>query len=146
MGRTILHFLARFGSVSVGTVYILIGVWALLALIGMAEPAADEARILHRFMSFPFGNVLIAILALGISGYVVWAVYEVVRDPYDFGSRFVGVMERVGLGIGALAYGSLAFSALMALLGKGGNGEEKQRALAAGILEWSGGRWPAASS
>ena len=138
---TLLHFLARFGSFSVGTVYILIGVWALLALLRWAEPAADEARILHRFMSFPLGNVLTAALATGIFGNAVWAVYEVIRDPYDFGSRFVGVLERMGLAIGALVYGSLAFTALMALRGHGGHREESQRILAARVLEWPGGEW-----
>lgn len=138
---TLLHVLARFGSFSVGTVYILIGVWALLALMGWAEPAADEARILHRFMSFPLGNVLIAVLATGILGNAVWDGYEVIRDPYDFGSRFVGVMERTGLAIGALVYGSLAFTALMALRGHGGHREEGQRILAARVLDWPAGEW-----
>jgi uncharacterized protein DUF1206 len=138
---TLLHFLARFGSFCVGTVYVLIGIWALLALLRWAEPAADEARILNRFMSFPMGNVLIAGLAAGIFGYAVWAVYEAVRDPYDFGSRWVGVLERAGLAMGALVYGSLAFTALMALRGHGGHGEESQRLLAARILEWPAGQW-----
>jgi hypothetical protein len=138
---TLLHFLARFGSFSVGTLYVLIGAWAQLSLLRIVEPAADEARILHRFMSFPLGNVLIAGLVTGILGYAVWAVYEVIRDPYDFGSRFVGIMERVSLAIGALAYGALAFTALMVLRGHGGHGEESRRILAGRILEWPAGQW-----
>lgn len=139
--RTLLHFLARFGSFCIGTVYILIGIWALLALIRWAKPAADEGRILNRFMDFPMGNVFIAGLAAGIFGYAVWAVYEAVRDPYDFGSRWIGMVERVGVALGALVYGSLAYTAGMALLGHGGHGEQRQRILAARVLEWPAGEW-----
>ncbi|MDB5102625.1 MAG: hypothetical protein JWP91_314 [Fibrobacteres bacterium] len=137
----LLHFLARFGSFCVGTVYVLIGVWALLALNHMAEPAADEERILQRLVDFPFGGAFIVVLATGTLGYTLWRLYEAVSDPYGFGNSPKALMERAGMALSASAYGVIALAALKVLAGNGGHGEEKQQALVGKVLEWPAGAW-----
>jgi hypothetical protein len=133
--------LARAGCFAIGTVYVLIGVWAMLALLRIADPAADEQRILNRLREVPFGSVFIAIIALGTVGYMLWLLFEAAFDPYEFGRTPKGVAERVGIGLSTLAYGVIASAAIRTLLGVGDNGEEKQQRIVAHVLDWPGGPW-----
>src|SRR4029078_5988234 len=89
------HGLARVGGVSIGTVYLLIGVWAMLALLRIANPAADEQRIFQLVPQFPFGGALIAAVAVGTTGYILWLIFEAVFDPYRFGKTLKRVAERI---------------------------------------------------
>jgi hypothetical protein len=138
--RPIARFLARYGCVSIGTVYVLIGVWALLALWRLAQPAADEERILQRIMSVPFGGVLTAAVGAGVAGWMVWLLFEAVFDPYDFGKTTKGLARRIGVALSALAYGAIVFGAVKVLLGEGGHREQARQRLTGQVLEWTGGR------
>lgn len=140
------HALARFGCVSVGSVYVLIGVWAMLALLKLADPAADEQRILQRLLQFPLGGVFIATIALGTIGYILWLAYEAAFDPYRFGNTWKGIGERIGIGLSTLAYGVIVVAALKVLSGRGENGERQQQLLAGEVLGWPGGQWLVAAA
>lgn len=133
--------LARAGCVSVGCVYGLIGVQAMLALLQLAAPAADEQRILQRLQAMPSGNAVVAALALGTVAYISWLLYEAVFDPYGFGRTYQGLVERLGTAASAAGYAVIVSAGLRVLSGTGHRGEEKQEALVASILEWTGGRW-----
>jgi hypothetical protein len=133
--------LARVGCCTIGTIYALIGVWAMLALFRLAAPAADEQRILHRMSGWPFGSVLLAALALGTVAYILWLMFDAVFDPFEFGDGLKGVAERIGIALTSLAYGRLGWSAVMVLVGGGGNGEQQRRSVVWYVLEWPGGRW-----
>lgn len=137
--------LARFGCVSIGTVYVLVGTLALLALSGVLTGAADEDRMVHVVMGVPGGTILIWIIILGLAGYVLWRAAEVVADPYEFGNDPGGLATRAGIGLSALAYGFVAFSAGRIAAGGGGSGgdasEERQQMLVAQVLGWPGGDW-----
>jgi hypothetical protein len=136
-----LRLCARAGCFSLGAVYILIGLWAQLALLRLARPAADEERILQRLREYPGGTCLIIAICIGIFGYMAWRLYEAIRDPYRQDGGRAGWMDRLTTAFGAAAYGFIAVSALKVLAGHGGHGEESQRDLARRVLEWTGGRW-----
>lgn len=133
--------LARVGCCAIGTIYVLIGVWAMLALLRLAAPAADEQRILQRMSGWPLGAGLIASLALGTLAYIVWLLFDAVFDPYKFGDGLKGVGERIGIALSALAYGKTGWSAVKVLVGSGAHGEQQRQRFAWHVLEWSGGRW-----
>jgi hypothetical protein len=135
------HVLARAGCVSVGTVYVLIGVWAMLALLRLARPAADEQRVLHRILQVPFGGVFIAALAAGTSGYILWLIFEAVFDPYRFGKTLKGVAERIGIAFSTVAYGAIVAAAVRVLVGDGASNERRQQHLVAIVLHWPAGPW-----
>jgi len=132
---------ARIGCVSIGTVYVLIGVWAMLALLRVADPAADEQRILHRIMQLPGGSVFIAAIAAGTTGYILWLIFEAVFDPYKFGNTFKGAVERIGIALSSGAYGMIVSAAVRVLLGDGATSQGRQQRLVATVLHWPGGRW-----
>lgn len=113
----------------------------MLALLGLADPAADEQRILQRILDWPLGAALIAGLALGTLAYIVWLIFDAVFDPYKFGSRFKGLRERIGIALSALAYGRIGWSAVKVLVGSGAHGEQDRQRLVWQVLQWPGGRW-----
>jgi hypothetical protein len=135
------HVLARFGYFSIGTIYVLIGVWAMLALWRVANPAADEQRILQRLTDLPLGFAVIAVLALGMLGYMLWLIFEAVFDPYKFGNRLKGLSNRIAIACSALAYGKIASAGAIVLLGRGGHGEQQRQRVARHVLDWPGGPW-----
>ncbi|HUE84519.1 MAG TPA: DUF1206 domain-containing protein [Vicinamibacterales bacterium] len=146
--------LARFGCVSIGTVYAMLGTLALIALTGRLIEVADEDRMIHLLMDVPGGPLLIWSLVIGMAGYVVWRAVEVATDPYDFGTGAKGLAIRSLIGLSALAYGLLAFStARIAITHEPGvpnlqrdGAEEQQQRLVAQVLEWPGGIWVVAAT
>jgi hypothetical protein len=136
--------IARWGCVAIGTVYVLVGVVALLALSGVFTDHADENRIVRVVMEWPGGTVLIWTIIAGLVGYVIWRVIEVFADPYEFGSHLRGLAIRTGVGLSGLAYGIVAFSAARIALGAPGTtetSEQEQQRMVAEILAWPGGPW-----
>jgi hypothetical protein len=135
---------ARVGCVSIGTVYALVGVLALLALSGVFTGSADEDRMVHVLKGVPGGQIVIWAIVLGLLGYVGWRLLEVIADPYEFGSHGRGLAIRIGVGLSALAYGVLAFSAAQIAVTGSANGEDaevQQQMLVGRVLEWPGGMW-----
>jgi hypothetical protein len=139
--------LARFGCASIGTVYVIVGVLALLALAGQLPGMADEDRMLRVVDDLPGGSLLIWGIAIGLFGYIGWRLIEAIADPYDFGSHLKGYAIRTGIVLSAVAYGVIAVSAARFALGNGNDGneadagEERQQLLVAQVLEWPGGPW-----
>jgi hypothetical protein len=136
--------IARWGCVAIGTVYVLVGALALLALSGRFTGHADEDRIIRVVMDWPGGALLIWTIIGGLVGYVIWRVIEVFADPYEFGSDLRGMAKRVGVGLSGLAYGLVAYSAARIALGPAGDSEsseERQQLLVAQVLEWPAGSW-----
>jgi hypothetical protein len=142
--------LARFGCASIGTVYVLVGVLALMALFGVLTGAADEDRMIQVLRDLPGGPVLIWGIVAGMVGYIAWRTIEMIADPYDFGNEWRGIAIRAGIGLSALAYGLIAFSGARIAMsngGSGGNGnggessEQEQQLLVAQVLDWPAGTW-----
>jgi hypothetical protein len=136
--------IARLGCIAIGTVYVLVGSVALLALAGIFTDHADEYRLVRVVMEWPGGTLIIWTIIAGLMGYVIWRVVEVFADPYEFGSDLRGLATRVGIGLSGLAYGIVAFSAARIALGAPGTNEtseQEQQRLVAEILSWPGGAW-----
>lgn len=138
--------LARIGCVSIGTVYVLVGVLALLALSGVLTGRADEDRMMYVLMDVPGGVVLIWSLVAGLAGYVLWRLVEAVADPYEFGGDLRGVVVRAGVALTALGYGAIAWSAARIASGgaAGGGGdasENREEQLVSQVLGWPAGEW-----
>lgn len=137
--------LARTGCISIGTVYLLIGTFALFALSGRMIENADEERVIHVLMRVPGGVLVVWLIIAGIAGYVFWRAVEAVTDPYHFGSDWKGLLKRTAVILSALAYGLIGYSAArIALRGEIPNasqaGEQEQQRLAGEILTWPGGQ------
>ncbi|EJF08660.1 DUF1206 domain-containing protein [Pontibacter sp. BAB1700] len=139
--RKIAQWLARYGCVSIGLVYVLLGSMAILSLFGRSEDDADEERALDYLLEYTLGEILVWVVLIGMVGYITWRVFEAITDPYEFGKDLKGIGKRVGVALSGVGYGLIAFSAYEVLNGGGGNSEEEQQLMIARILAWDAGPW-----
>jgi hypothetical protein len=135
------RLLARFGCISIGAVYCLVGVIALLNLMRVTHEEADEEGIMVFVMALPMGEVFLGLIAAGLLGYVIWRFYESITDPYEYGNDWKSIIVRLGIASTGLAYGSIAYAAFQELCGDDNVGERAQQEMVAEVLHWKLGPW-----
>ncbi len=114
--------LARFGMAAKGVVFIILGVLTAMAAFNEGGQKAGQSDALKFIYSQPFGQVLLALLAVGLIGYVVWRFVQAFRDPENEGDDKKGIAKRIGYGVSGLLYGVLAFEAIRMLFQSGSSG------------------------
>jgi hypothetical protein len=131
--------LARGGYAARGVIYLIIGIFALLAALGSAQPK-DSHRSLEALLSQPFGHALVGLVVAGLLAFAGWRVLQATRDVDHHGKKFRGLMIRAGLLVGGVVNGALAFFALGLLISglksSGGSGGGETKDLLAHILSW----------
>src|SRR5215217_2303994 len=139
------YYLALWGCVSTGIVYGAIGVIAILSFLKLKKGGADEGSLLVYLDKFFIGKLFIWIIMLGMISYIIWRIYETIRDPYGYGTALKGIVRRTVTALSSLADALIAYSAIMALLGKGGIEESgqptAQREMAGYMFQESWGQW-----
>ncbi|RML16769.1 hypothetical protein ALQ99_00474 [Pseudomonas syringae pv. lapsa] len=135
-----LVLLARGGYAARGVVYLIIGLFAVLAAQGFSQPA-DSHSSLEALLSQPFGGVLVGVVIVGLLAFAAWRVLQATRDVDHHGREFKGLVIRGGLLVGGFTYGALAFFALGLLVSglksSGGSSDGGQaKDLLAAILSW----------
>ncbi|WP_163010264.1 DUF1206 domain-containing protein, partial [Pseudomonas viridiflava] len=100
-----LVMLARGGYAARGVVYLIIGLFAVLAAQGSSQPA-DSHSSLEALLSQPFGNVLVGIVVVGLLAFAAWRVLQATRDVDHHGSELKGLVIRGGLLVGGFTYGA----------------------------------------
>ena len=118
--------LARFGFLSKGVVYGLLGVLALLAAWGKGGSTTDGEGSLQFLGSGPFGTVLVALVGIGLAGYALWRFIEAIRDPRHVGSDSKGLAKRASYAASGLFNGALAVTAFQLAFGNGSSGGGQQ--------------------
>jgi Domain of Unknown Function (DUF1206) len=135
--------LARIGCVSIGTVYVLVGSLALLALSGRLIEAADEERVVQLLLDIPGGALVIWGIVVGATAYVAWRIIEAVSDPYGFGAGWRGLTRRFALASSAIGYALIGFTTARIALGSSNAArdaaEEQQQLIVGQVLGWPGG-------
>lgn len=128
--------LARTGLAAKGLVYVTVGALALQVALGRGGSMPDKESAVRELASQPFGTVLIAVIAGGLFGYVLWRFLQAALDP---GRE--GALSRAGSAVSGIVYGGLALFALGILRGRTashGNAEKHWtgRILSAPLGEW----------
>lgn len=114
--------LARLGYLAKGIVYTIVGVLAVQAAFGSGGQTTDTKGALGAIAAQPFGKFLLALLTVGLIGYVVWRFVQAVQDPEHKGDDAKGWATRLGYAGSGLIYASLAFTAIGLIRGSGGGG------------------------
>lgn len=132
---------ARLGYAAKGVVYALVGWIAMKAAMAAGKPGGP-AEALASLADERGGRIVLAVVAIGLLGHVVWRLVQATLDPEHRGSDAKRVGMRLFYALSALVYGSLAFTAWQ--LGQGdrsgeaGNGHE---IWVARLLEQPYGAW-----
>lgn len=134
-----LVLLARGGYAARGVLYLIIGIFALLAAHDSTKPK-DSHKSLEALLSQPFGYVLIGIVVAGLLAFAAWRALQAIRDVDHHGTDFKGLVIRGGLFAGGLVNAALAFFALGLLVSglrsSGGSGDGKTKDLLAQLLSF----------
>jgi hypothetical protein len=134
--------LARFGYISKGVVYGIIGLLAAQAAIGTGGETTDAVGALEALVEQPFGQILLALIAIGLIGYVLWRFVEAIKDPENKGSDAKGLLQRGSYILNGLIYAGIAYSAVRILLGLSTNNNGNAPAdWTARILAQPFGQW-----
>jgi Domain of Unknown Function (DUF1206) len=140
-GRPEARGLARWGLVSKGALYVLVGVIAAdVAIAGGTRLQDREGALSASADSWP-GKLLVAVLAVGLLGYAIWRLIEAVLGRPLEGEEQEGWLKRLGYLARAVWYLGLFGIAIAALAGADESESGKEDRFTARVLEFPLGRW-----
>ncbi|WP_321341266.1 DUF1206 domain-containing protein [uncultured Cohaesibacter sp.] len=105
--QTWIKYLARAGYFSRGVVYLIVGGFAIFAAWGAAQSKGTKGAVL-KILKQPFGETLVVILIVGLTGYIMWRLVQSLLDTDNHGWSVKGVAIRLGLLSSAITYAGLA--------------------------------------
>jgi len=137
--------IARVGLIARGTVYLLVGLLALMVVIygpGAGGRMSDSRGALRELVRQPFGYFVVSLMALGLVCYAVWRVLTGLFDWDAYGRRWSGWFVRVTQIFGGLVHLGLGAYALnlMFLFTRTNNRASEQR-LVRWLFELPFGDW-----
>lgn len=143
------EFLARAGYAAKGIVYVGTGLLTAAAAFQVGSrnasgsgDASGSRDALTAIGSATWGSALLAAVAVGMVGYVVWRVVQALLDPEDLGSDAKGLATRAVLLVSAFIYGGLGLWIGRRLLGTdGGSGGGDAQSWSATLLQQPFGPW-----
>ncbi|MBI1298558.1 DUF1206 domain-containing protein [bacterium] len=134
--------LARWGYAAKGVVYLIVGGLALASVLTTSGQTTGPTGALQEVASQPFGQVMLALIAIGLVGYSIWRMVQAIKDPDHEGSDAKGIAKRIGYAISGIVYAGLAVSAVGMIMGSGGGGSGGQaESLTARVMAQPFGRW-----
>jgi hypothetical protein len=135
--------LARLGYAAIGVVYMIVGGLAAAAGFGKGGATGGQETAFQFILAQPFGHVALAVIALGMIGYVLWRFISAATDSEHRGSDAKGLAIRAAsLGRG-LVYAAICVEVIRILTkgSSGGGGEQKAKHWTAEIMDKPFGRW-----
>src|SRR6476661_1728925 len=72
--------LARAGHAAKGVVYMVLGALAARAAFGLGGRTTDKQGVLETILTEPFGQILLALVAVGLIGYALWRFVQAILD------------------------------------------------------------------
>lgn len=134
----------RMGSAVRGLIYALIGVLAIqLVFTGRGE-ITDQAGVLQKIASQPWGEIVLIVIVVGLVGYAMWMIALAVLNPFRNDDSWRGVPVRLGYLITGGSHCLLVIPAVNLLVGvrqQAVGGDEQIEQVASGILIQPWGPW-----
>lgn len=134
--------LARFGYAAKGVVYATVGIIAAKAafFVGSPEGSSDALSIIA---AQPFGQFLLALIAVGLFGYVLWRFVQAFKDPeHGNATEAKDIVRRVGYVMSGIAYTGLAYTAVKIITrGQDSGGGNSAQTWTAKLMSQPFGQW-----
>ncbi|MCA0972019.1 DUF1206 domain-containing protein [Halobacillus litoralis] len=126
----------RFGYMSKGIVYGLVGLLTLMAALGVGGKTTGTSGLFQSMARMPFGEVLLWIISVGIFGYILWSFIKAINNPHN-----VGTISRIAYAIAGIIYTGLAINAIQIASHAGSGGGDTNKTISAMLLAQPFGRY-----
>jgi hypothetical protein len=133
--------LARFGYASKGVVYLIAGLFTARAAFRLGGQVTDKNGVLLTILDEPFGKLALALIGIGLIGYILLRLVQALLDPEHKGADAKGIAQRAGYLLSGLFYVGLAVTSLRMAVGLPANAEDQSQGLVARVFEVPLGRW-----
>lgn len=102
----------RLGYAAKGVVYAIIGWLAASAAFGPGGRTTGARGALRSLVKQPFGQGLLGLVAIGLSGYVLWRFVQAIMDTENQGRDAKGIILRLSYAGNGSIYAGLAMTAI----------------------------------
>ncbi len=107
--------LARFGCLTKGLVYFLLGLLCFRLAFGISSETADSRGALRLIAIQPLGKPILLVVAGGLFCYAFWRLFEAF-SPYGFEFKKKKIFKRISYICSGISYGGSALTALKIIL------------------------------
>jgi hypothetical protein len=114
-----IRYLPVYGCVSTGLIYSGIGVVAILSFLKIKDGGADESSLLAFLHEYFAGRIAFWVIFLGTVCYVVWRIFESIKDPYAYGQDIKAIAKRAGIAVSTIPDVLIALTGMQILAGTG---------------------------
>lgn len=134
--------LARLGYAAEGLLYVIVGGTASLAAINVGGRVRGTRGALNLIVAQPFGRLVVALVAVGLCGYMLRRFVQVFVPPEEGvpPKQIIRILRRVGFALSGLAHAGIVLAALRLVLGlavlSSGGGPPASRGWATLLFEW----------
>lgn len=136
------ELLARWGYAARGVVYVILGAIALTGASAGGGGEASTEGALSTLLQQPFGRILLAAVAIGLVGYVLWRFAQAIFDADGMGTGIKGYAARAAQLAAGIANLSLAAAAVsLVVANSGGSGSSGEVGLTAWLMQQPFGRF-----
>lgn len=133
---------ARFGLVSKGIVYFLMGGLSVLAAFGLSSEKGDKSEAFKLIYEQPYGRVILIAIAIGLLGYVMLRLMQAFKNTENKGKDLKGTLDRIGYGMSALMYLGIGIYAMkLVLQGASSDQGDSRQFIVSKIFEYPGGEY-----
>lgn len=132
--------IARVGYAAKGVVYLLVG-WIAFEAATASGRAEGSTGALASLTDEQGGQVMLALIAVGLLAHVVWRAVQALLDPEHHGSGAKRVGTRGFYALSAVVYGSLALTAWQLSQGGGQGSGDGHEVWVARLLQQPFGTW-----
>ena len=133
--------LARLGYAAEGLLYLIVGGTAALAAVKVGGRVRGARGALDLLVSQPFGRLVVALVAVGLCGFVLRRFVQIFVQPTEGvpPKPIMRVLRRVGFALSGLAHIGIALAALRLVLGLAvlsSDGRYRSRGWVTLLLTW----------
>lgn len=137
--------MAKVGLFAKGIVYCLIGLLAFMSAFhigGQSASKSDKSGLVQYLLQQPLGKIALIIISAGLLCYSIWRFMQTFLDTEHKGKEPKGLGKRFSYFFSGVAYLSVSFIAIKAVLENSANSNGKSRAdMVQSLLEKPWGVW-----